>query len=554
MSYIYRYIPRPTDSLTLAEVGECLRRDSSLDRHRRDDMLSALNTAATVLERRLADIPADPALLGRRLTEAAPAKYGVRRPRWNNVRSLVSAALGHMMPVLPGRQTRTLDPAWQALLDQLRERYAGIRITSFMHFCSAQGIPPDEVNQSTFEAFEKALAASLRKHPGCCYGHSVNTWNKAGETIPGWPAFRAVRLSRQETWTLPWSEFPLLLGDKDVWLAGLSGKDPMADKTLRPRTLKSMDYMLRESASALALQGWDPAAYSEVEDFGTLEAFKAVLRFMIKRQGRTAGAHIPSVAWMLKGIARHMTRASEADLNEMTKIIRRLQAAKSPGMTEKNARRLKPFHDPAMVERLLALPALMEREARKLTSRLKAARLMQMALAVDLLLVTLMRASNLTGLDLERHFVGGGDGQWIRIPGEEVKTRRPLEFPLPKRTRALLDIYLRDYRPLLVTTPTTALFPGQKGGGRQSGGFGQQISRAIKHGIGLTINPHLFRHIAAKLYLDGHPGAYEVVRRMLGHSSLSVTTEFYTGLETESAFRQYHNDVLGRNDGAGVGL
>jgi len=554
MSYIQPGTACRIDSLTLADVADHIRRDSRLAPRRRDDMRSALNTTAIVLERTLADIPAHPLLLGRRLAEAAPAKYDISRSRWNNVRSLVGAALGRVMPILPGRQTHKLDLAWQARKDDLKEHYPGVRLTSLMHLCSALDILPDAVDQSTFETLDKALADSLRKDPAGSYRATVNAWNHAGKTVPGWPSFRAVCLSRRKTWTLPWSEFPLLRPNKDAWLAGLSGEDPMADKKLRPRTLKSMDYRLRESASALALLGWDPATFSEVADFGTLEAFKAVLRFLIKRQGHTAGAHIPSVAWMMKGIARHMTKAPEAELNEMAKIIRRLQAAKPPGMTEKNARRLKQLHDPAMVDRLLELPVLLEREARKFTSRVKTARLMQMALAVDLLLVTLMRASNLAALDLERHFVRGGDGQWIRIPGEEVKTGRPLEFPLPKRTRALLDIYLRDYRPLLITLPTMALFPGQKGGGRQSGGFGQQIKGAIKRYSGLTINPHLFRHIAAKVYLDGHPGAYEVVRRMLGHSSLSVTTAFYTGLETDSAFRQYHNDVLGRNGGAGARL
>jgi integrase len=59
-----------------------------------------------------------------------------------------------------------------------------------------------------------------------------------------------------------------------------------------------------------------------------------------------------------------------------------------------------------------------------------------------------------------------------------------------------------------------------------------------------VVNAHLFRHIGAKLYLDAHPGAYEVVRRVLGHRSMDTTTGFYTGLETAAAVRHFDETIL----------
>ena len=66
-----------------------------------------------------------------------------------------------------------------------------------------------------------------------------------------------------------------------------------------------------------------------------------------------------------------------------------------------------------------------------------------------------------------------------------------------------------------------------------------QISRTISRELGLKITPHQFRHLAAKLQLDTHPGSYETVRRLLGHKSLKTTTHFYTGLETRQAVKHY---------------
>ena len=40
------------------------------------------------------------------------------------------------------------------------------------------------------------------------------------------------------------------------------------------------------------------------------------------------------------------------------------------------------------------------------------------------------------------------------------------------------------------------------------------------------------------------PGAYESVRRLLGHSSIATTTNFYAGSETAAAVRHYDEVVL----------
>ncbi len=60
-----------------------------------------------------------------------------------------------------------------------------------------------------------------------------------------------------------------------------------------------------------------------------------------------------------------------------------------------------------------------------------------------------------------------------------------------------------------------------------------------------ALTPHQFRHLAAKLYLDQHPGNYEVVRRVLGHKSIKTTVNFYTGLETRAAVAHFDETVCG---------
>jgi integrase len=250
----------------------------------------------------------------------------------------------------------------------------------------------------------------------------------------------------------------------------------------------------------------------------------------------------------------HVAKAPQEHLDEMKEIIRRLEKkTKQTGMTATNDERLRPFDDPATVKLFLEAPGRMLADARKAGPCRRAARLVQTALAMELLLMTLMRISNLTSLDLDQHIrrSSGGKRAFVRIPQKIVKNEVRLDFPLPNETVALLDIYLRDYRRHLVTMPTTALFPGRTMGFLSPIGFGTQISKTVKAYTGLTVNPHLFRHIGAKLYLEKNPGAYEVVRRLLGHRSIDVTTKFYTGPETASAIRHYQASILGQRHGGG---
>jgi hypothetical protein len=46
------------------------------------------------------------------------------------------------------------------------------------------------------------------------------------------------------------------------------------------------------------------------------------------------------------------------------------------------------------------------------------------------------------------------------------------------------------------------------------------------------------------IYLQAYPGAYEAVRRILGHATASAALNAYVGLETAAAARQFDEVVL----------
>ena len=73
----------------------------------------------------------------------------------------------------------------------------------------------------------------------------------------------------------------------------------------------------------------------------------------------------------------------------------------------------------------------------------------------------------------------------------------------------------------------------------------EQITDRVEKATGLFITVHQFRHAAAAIWLRHHPGDYETVRRMLGHRNIKTTINFYCGLETMQANKEFGDVVRG---------
>ena len=208
-----------------------------------------------------------------------------------------------------------------------------------------------------------------------------------------------------------------------------------------------------------------------------------------------------------------------------------------------------PFDDPRNVLLLLELSLRTVKQVLREDRGLEHdARLVQWALAVEILLMAPVRLKNLAGIHIERHIqrsrATGGEVHLV-IPGEEVKNGEPLDYPLPKDTVWLLELYLKNFRPRLCSPTNPWLFPGRSEDAPKSGHtLSIQLKRFVFEGTGLEVNPHLFRHIAAKIYLDQNPGQYENVRRHLGHRSMETTIKAYAGMETAAASRHFDDTIL----------
>ncbi len=121
-----------------------------------------------------------------------------------------------------------------------------------------------------------------------------------------------------------------------------------------------------------------------------------------------------------------------------------------------------------------------------------------------------------------------------------MKNRVPLDFSFDEKLTALIDEYIQNFRPqLLRGFNSDWLFPGISGSPKSDSMFSDQIRDRVEDATGLRLTVHQFRHAAAAIYLRHHPGAYEVVKRLLGHRNVQTTIKFYCGLETTQANQEF---------------
>jgi integrase len=160
-----------------------------------------------------------------------------------------------------------------------------------------------------------------------------------------------------------------------------------------------------------------------------------------------------------------------------------------------------------------------------------------------------LRISNLLSTELEKNILRSHQGKDASValfyPPDQVKNDKQLEVPIPAETVALLNLYLAKYRKLLIDKPSPYLFPAPNGAPKRAQVMSSAIQELMRRHLGFSINPHSFRHVAAKFYLTAHPGEYVTVQMLLGHKKLETTIKYYYDLQAEEAFKHFDEVILG---------
>lgn len=540
---------------TFAEIVSRLEEHTDLNPARRRDMISGLKRVAFAIGWRPEDCPADPVWLRPRIAKVKPAALDFSKKTWTNVMSNARAALEEFGIIERDRGSPLqLSPEWQRHWQAALatgDKNITIPLSRFVRFCSSMCIAPGAVSDDTARDFKRALELEeIRKDPDATLWQAIHAWNGAVDRVSGWPEIRLTKPVRHNRYALPVGDFPESFGwDLDAMCSALAKPvRRIGAKRRQPLSKQTIDHRRRQwlrFASALVRAGTPVEGIRSLRDLVEIDRVECGLDWLAEnRHDGKASAGLHEMALGLCTLGRELAVDDHhlAQLREFASVLsggsgdRRVR---NKGLTPKNRERLRQFRDPARRDALLCLPAGLMNEARKGDHPVKAARLAEVAVAIAIELVAPIRLRNLAGLDLDRHFDRSVREQlYLTIPDYEVKNGAPLEFQLPDRVRVMLETFLGDYRPYLIARPCRWLFAREDATDHaHQTVLARRITERIDERLGLEMNVHLFRHLAAMLILERDPGAYDLVRRILGHAELSTTIDAYGAFESTSATR-----------------
>jgi integrase len=536
---------------TFADVMAAVEQDATLSPARRRDLLSSVRRFTALLE--LDPVRERAGLVAYRdkVRRFAPAAADLSPKAWSNILAGTRAALrvaGIADEVLRPQPT----PAWQMLASALVGGGQWRGLTRLIRYCSSYWIEPESVDDATVEAFRTYLHnATTAAKPDKLTRMACLAWNRAVDEIAGWPQRHLTVPNFRRIVGLPWTDFPASLQrEHSEWLGVLSGQHPFDTrapiKPLRPATLHAKSEQVRRFASAVVRSGTPIEVLTSFAVLLEPQHVNSGLTWFLRRDGKSTPSTFEMTATLVH-IAQHWLQLDQSALELLRRARDRLRC-RQKGMTSKNWERLHALCEPARVDRLLALPGKLARLAKRMNSPRQAALAVQTAVAIEILLTAPIRLGNLARLDLRRHVTLGqrGRARHVRlcIDGAEVKNGMRLDYELQGESAKLLRDYINQCLPALSDGSPGSLFPGAKGGPKHVVTISGQITKAMHDHLGLAVNPHLFRHFAAKLYLDEHPGEFAVVSRLLGHRSVQTTLDFYAAFDNEAAARRYHDTVL----------
>ena len=552
-------LPRPkllTGRLdaTLADVMDVVTRDPSITTTQRSDWLCALRRLAKLLNKDPRLIPAAPDALRDAFQSIVPAAFGMTDRRLGTIRSRCLSGLRQAgIEVMRGRSSTMLSTAWQQLERALPDLQAKHALSRFMRFCTEHGITPEQVDDTVFDRFRATLQTqSLAKSPHALHRTAAHQWNRALRHHLGWALQRVTVPRNPRHYALDAADFPASFrAEVGAFLGGAGGgSDPFSDNYVRPQrpaTIEQRRKQIWQMASLLVAAGVPIERMTGLAVLVEPAHAEMILKAAHKRLNPASSkgtVHLHGMAHLLKVMAKYWVKAELQDVEKLARLARLSAPPPRRGMTDKNRNRLRQFDSRENVLALLDLPERVFRELKAIQQPTRQDALRTLgALAVAILLSAPMRIANVAGLDQARHVIKVGRASnarvHIAIPGDETKTGEPFEVVLPREVVALLTTYQSRYRPLISDVASTLLFPNQAGGRRNTIAFARLIADDLGREIGLVMNVHLFRHLAAKLYLDAHPEDLETVRRILGHKSINTTIRYYAELKTMVAFARF---------------
>jgi integrase len=541
---------RGSNAPTLGDVSDAVAASTHLNPVRIRDLISAISCFGTLIGEEAKSIPLDLAAIAARLGAVNPIAVGISPKRLANIRSDLFAAIA-ASGLIPARRTRqALTGPWEALRTKLATERQRIGLSRLCQYASAAGLRPTDIGSGVIDEFITVIREqSLHRKPNDLHRQTAMIWNEVVGQFPEFglhpvdvPSFRAPS-RRIDVSGLPGS----FKSDMEDYLTWCTSTDPFATnaraRPLARATVKLRRDQIHTAATALAESGVERENITSLADLVTVANFRIIARDRLDRADGKANSFNHGLAGALMQIAREWVKIDAATLAELKRLASKLPAPRGD-LVAKNKHFLRQFDDPVVLQRLTNMPARLWSQVRREGSgNFRTLALAQAALGLEILIYMPIRMQNLAKLEFDKHLflhTGRGAISTLDIPAEEVKNRRPIEFDIPPHVARMMIEYRDHIAPKIIGRKTARLFVNHDGTPKHPQTLSKLIGRMVRRYVGVELSPHQLRHLAAKILLDESPGAFELVKQLLGHENLKTTVNAYAGIDTRRASRHHY--------------
>ena len=536
---------------SFADAIHAIEQAMDLSPQQRAQWSSALRQIAKALDKPIESLPARLTAMRFNIERLHPAVVGANPKTLANQKSNVKAALrwfGKEHDV--AARGVPLTAAWAALRDSIGDYGRKARLSGFMRYCSGRGIEPAAVNEGALDKYFAYRKQTTSLATNAAARRSVaRTWNACADNSPNWPRQRLAEPPRQALEGPDWNDFPEgLRRDVDGYLAGLQqvrkGSNGKRYRPCSPKTIKTRRAELVAFARKAVKVGIPIGNLISLAALVHPIVVEKVIDAYWRENGQEPKIFTIELASKILVLARR-AGLGRAAIECLEDIRATLEEHRQGGLTDKNLAVVRKVLTPGVWRSVVNLPVQLMRDARANLpyAPVKAALTAQIAVAITILSFAPIRLGNLVAIRLNENLIrpgGPGSPFWLTFPHYDVKNRVRLDFTFDDDVTALIDEYVHHYRPhLMRRTNSDYLFPGASGAPKTANMFSGQITDRIEDATGLRLTVHQFRHAAAAIYLHHNPGAYEVVKRLLGHRNIQTTINFYCGLETTHANQEF---------------
>jgi hypothetical protein len=538
---------------SFADAVAIIAESAELSEQTRRHWSSSLRQIAKALDRPLELIPARYSAVRADVALLHHAPAGLTAKTLQNHKSNAKSALLWLAREkgIP-RHGAPLIPDWQRLQGEIRDALIRSRLSSLMRFCSANGIAPAAVDEPVMDRFIDYRSRCDKPAPMAFRRLVARAWNGNISAIPGWPATLLVEPPIKSRSEIPWGTFPAGFRQQVEDLLRERAKPPRGLRRLRKdrhgqriRPLKEVTVCTRRAelkgAARMAVKAGLPIEQLQsLSDLLAPAVVEKILGAYCDKNGGNPTTYTIALAGRFLGIAKETKCLSEGDCELLQGFWETLRADSPDGLTPKNMELIRQVLAPGMWDRVLKLPFAMMADARRgAEGSVRAAVTAQLAVAIAIETVAPVRIKNLSEIRLGINLAkpGGPEEQyWLHFPNYDVKNRIKLEYPLEEHVSKLIDEYVHSFRPTLLRGRNEDwLFPGMRGAAKGKITLSGQITERVLKLTGLRVTAHQFRHAAAAIILQRHPGNYELVRLVLGHRSVQTTIRCYIGLKEVQA-------------------